>query len=261
MVAFHIYRRLLGAHLRAVLEYRTDALLTIAATVLGQIAGLMFVVVVFAQTTTLGGWSRAEVLCVCGLVILSEGIGSLFFEGTWLLGMLVNFGFLDYLLIRPYPVVLQVTGAAVGFNGLGNVVIGAGLLAAAGGGLELVWTPLLGLWAFVLIISGVLVKLSVSLASNAVVFWLLSPSSSLAASVHTMGELARYPLNVYGTALRSLLTVVPVAFVGYFPVAALLGKGVPAVVGALTPVVALACASLALIVFQAGVRRYESAGN
>lgn len=261
MTGLLIYRRLLGAHLRAVLEYRADALLTIVATMLGQVAGLMFVVVVFAQTPTLGGWSAAEVLCVCAMVILSEGIGSLFFEGAWQLGLLVNLGLLDYLLVRPYPVVFQVTGAAVGFNGLGNVVIGSGLLIVAGGRLDVAWHPALVLWALALLVSGVLVKLSVNLATNAAVFWLLSPSSSLAASVHTMGDLARYPLNIYSTALRSLLTIVPVAFVGYFPVAAFLGKGVPVWVGALTPVVALVCAGLAWAVFQAGLRRYESAGN
>ncbi|MGW5082374.1 ABC transporter permease [Micromonospora echinospora] len=256
-----IYRRLLGAHLRAVLEYRADALLTIGATLLGQLAGLIFVVMVFRQVTALGGWTRWEVLYVCAMVMLAEGVGSLLFEGTWHLGGLVNLGLLDYLLVRPYPVVLQVTGNAVGFNGLGNVGFGAALLGTAAVNLDLAWTPLTVLWAALLLVSGVLVKLAVNLATNAVVFWLLSPSSSLAASVHTLGDLARYPLTLYGTGLRSLLTLVPVAFVGYFPTAALLDKGTSTTAGALTPVVAAACAAGAWAVFRAGLRRYESAGS
>ncbi|MFI6268541.1 ABC transporter permease [Micromonospora zamorensis] len=256
-----IYRRLLGAHLRAVLEYRADALLTIGATILGQVAGLIFVIMVFAQVSALGGWTRWEVLYVCAMVMVAEGIGSLLFEGTWHLGAMVHLGLLDYLLVRPYPVVLQVTGAAVGFNGLGNVVFGAGLLAVAAVRIDVAWTAVTALWAIILLISGVLVKLTVNLATNAVVFWLLSPSSSLAASVHTLGELARYPLNVYGPGLRSLLTIIPVAFVGYFPTAALLDKGVSATVGMLTPIVAVGCAIGAWAVFQSGLRRYESAGN
>lgn len=261
MRGLRIYRRLLGAHLRAVLEYRADALLTIAATLLGQLSGLVFVIVIFAQTPTLGGWTSAEVLCVCAMVMLAEGIGSLFFEGTWHLGMMVNLGLLDYLLIRPYPVILQVMGTTVGVNGLGNAVFGAVLLAVAGSRLDVTWTPALVPWAVVLLLSGVLVKLAVNLVCNAAAFWLMSPSSSLAASVHTMGDLARYPMDIYGTALRSLLTIVPVAFVGYFPVAALLGKGTAGVAGALTPLVAMACAFLAWAVFRAGLRRYESAGS
>ena len=105
------------------------------------------------------------------------------------------------------------------------------------------------------------VAAGVHLSTNAVVFWLKSPSSSLAASVHLMGDLARYPLNVCGTGQRSLLTIVPVALVGFLPTPALLGKGTSATGGALTPLGVLGCAGLALLVFRAGVRRYESAGT
>ncbi|MFB6394441.1 ABC transporter permease [Polymorphospora lycopeni] len=259
--AVRIYRRLLGAHLRAVLEYRADALLTIGAAVLGQLAGLVFVATIFRQVPVLEGWTQWEVLCVCAMVMLAEGIGSLFFEGAWHLSGMVNLGALDYLLVRPYPVVLQVTGAAVGVNGLGNVVFGALLLAVSVGRVDVAWSPVTVLWAGLLLVSGLLVKTAVNLATNALAFWLLSPSNSIAVSVHMLGDLARYPLTVYGTGVRSLLTVVPVAFVGYFPAAALLGKGVPATVGTLTPVVALACAFGAWRVFEAGLRRYESAGN
>ncbi|MET8066181.1 ABC transporter permease [Micromonospora sp. NPDC005686] len=256
-----LYRRLLGAHLRAVLEYRADALLTIAAAVLGQLAGLVFVVTIFAQTPVLMGWTRWEVLCVSGMVMLAEGVGSLFCEGAWQLSGMVNMGALDYFLVRPYPVVLQVTGSAVGVNGLGNVVIGVSLLGLSAGRIEVAWTPFTLLWAGVLLVSGVLVKTGISLATNALAFWLLSPSNSVAVSVHMLGDLARYPLTVYGPGMRSLLTVIPVAFVGYFPAAALLGRGGPAAVGAFSPLVALAAAGVALALFSLGLRRYESAGN
>ncbi|MGC5030310.1 ABC transporter permease [Micromonospora sp. DT229] len=256
-----LYRRLLGAHLRAVLEYRADALLTVAATVLGQLAGLVFVVTIFAQTPVLMGWTRWEVLCVCGMVMLAEGIGSLFCEGAWQLSGMVNMGALDYFLIRPYPVVLQVTGSAVGVNGLGNVLIGVSLLGLSAGRIEVAWTPLTLLWAGVLLVSGVLVKTALSLGTNALAFWLLSPSNSVAVSVHMLGDLARYPLTVYGPGMRSLLTVIPVAFVGYFPAAALLDKGGSATIGAFSPLVAVAATGVALALFSRGLRRYESAGN
>ncbi|WP_236145644.1 ABC transporter permease [Verrucosispora sp. SN26_14.1] len=259
--AVRIYRRLLGAHLRAVLEYRADAMLTIAAAVLGQLAGLIFVATIFRQVPVLEGWTQWEVLCVCAMVMLAEGVGSLFFEGTWHLSGMVNLGALDYLLVRPYPVILQVTGAAVGVNGLGNVVIGTVLLAGAVGRTDVVWSPVTVLWAVLLLASGLLVKIAVSLATNALTFWLLSPSNSVAVSVHMLGDLARYPLTVYGTGVRALLVVVPVAFVGYFPAAALLDKGVSTTIGLLTPVVALACALAAWRIFEAGLRRYESAGT
>ncbi|GAB3151982.1 hypothetical protein GCM10027290_42010 [Micromonospora sonneratiae] len=261
LAAARIYRRLLAAHLRAVLEYRADALLTIGATVLGQLAGLIFVATIFSQVPALDGWTQWEVLCVCAMVMIAEGVGSLLFEGAWHLSGLVNLGALDYLLVRPYPVVLQVLGSAVGVNGLGNLVVGGLLLTSAVGRIDVAWSPLTLLWAGILLVSGLLVKIAINLVTNALSFWLLSPSNSLAVSVHMLGDLARYPLTVYGMGIRSLLTVVPVAFVGYFPTAALLDKGVSTAIGASTPLVALACAVGAWRFFEAGLRRYESAGS
>ncbi|MFF5182117.1 ABC transporter permease [Micromonospora sp. NPDC000316] len=256
-----VYLRMLGAYLRAVLEYRTDALLLVLATVLTQVAGVVFLLVVFTQVPTLGGWTRWEVMCVYAMVVLAEGIGSLFFEGSWHLAAFVNLGVLDYLLVRPYPVVLQVMGATLGPNGLGGAVLGIGLLVAAAPRIEVDWDPISVGWALLLLGSGVVVKVAINLASNSTAFWLLSPSSSSAATIHTLGDLARYPITVYSFGVRAVLTIVPLAFVGYFPVANLLGKGVSGTIGAFTPVVAAGCALGAWAYFRRGLRRYESSGS
>ena len=82
--------------------------------------------------------------------------------------------------------------------------------------------------------------------------------------VHNTGMKSPRPVphrRWFQLSLRSLLTLVPVAFVGYFPTAALLDKGASTTAGALTPVVAAACAAGAWAVFRAGLRRYESAGS
>ena len=261
VVLSRIYLRMLGAYLRAVLEYRTDALLLVFATVLSQLAGVVFLLVVFSQVPTLSGWTRWEVLCVYALVVLAEGVGSLFFEGTWHLAALVNLGVLDYLLVRPYPVALQVMGSTLGPNGLGSIVLGVALLVTAVPRIDVDWGPASVVWALVLLISGVLVKVAINLASNSTAFWLLSPSSSLAATVHTLGDLARYPITAYGIGVRAVLTVLPLAFVGYFPAANLLDKGVSGTVGAFTPLVAAGCLIGARASFHRGLRRYESTGN
>jgi ABC-2 type transport system permease protein len=256
-----VYRRCLGAHLRAVLEYRADAVILCLAAVLTQLAGVLFLLTVFARIPALAGWSRWEVVCVYATVVIAEGTGSLLFEGAWHLPAMINLGALDYLLVRPYPVPLQVMSSMVGMNGLGNVVLGGVLLGLGIGHVGLVWTPARVGWALALFASALLVKVAVNLAANAASFWLRSPSSALAYSVHALGDLARYPLTVYAVGVRVLLTVVPVGFVGFFPAAHLLGKGASGQVGALTPAVALGCALLAWLVFRAGLRRYESAGH
>ncbi|MFB4270934.1 ABC transporter permease [Nonomuraea sp. GTA35] len=248
-------------HLRAVLEYRTDAILLAAAAVLTQLAGLIFLLTVFSHLPVLAGWKQWEVVCVYAMVISAEGVCSLLFEGTWHLASMINGGELDYLLVRPMPVVLQVMSSAVGMNGLGNLTMGVVLLTAGLAHVDTNWTVLTVIWALILFLSAILVRLGINLAAGAASFWLLSPSSALAYATQALGDLARYPISVYGPDLRIVLTIVPVAFVGFFPAAHLFDRGPHGWLGALTPVVAMACLLIGGLTFRAGVRRYESTGH
>ena len=58
------------------------------------------------------------------MVFFAEGVGSLFFEGTWRMNQYVNRGELDFLLLRPAPPMGQVMASDVGMNGLGNILLG-----------------------------------------------------------------------------------------------------------------------------------------
>jgi ABC-2 type transport system permease protein len=256
-----LYLRCLGMHLRAVLEYKVDALFLFVGTVLTQLAGAMFLPTVFARIPALAGWTPAEAICVYAMVVVAEGVGSLFFEGTWRLAQMINSGALDYLLVRPYPVALQVMSSALGMNGLGNLTLGLGLLGIGLANVDTTWTVSRIAGALALFASALLVRVALNLAANGVSFWLVSPSSALALSLHALGDLARYPVVVYTKGLRTLLTVVPVGFVSFFPAAHAFGRGSSGAIGAFTPVVAATCVALAALVFRAGVRRYESTGH
>jgi len=114
----------------------------------------------------------------------------------------------------------------------------------------------------VLLISSIVIKLSINLATNAVSFWLASPTPLFAFAMHQVGDLARFPLSVYPMALKAVLGMaLPFAFISFFPVAYLLETGQSAWLGLLTPLVAAYCAGAAALIFKRGLRRYESAGN
>ena len=114
----------------------------------------------------------------------------------------------------------------------------------------------------VLLISSIVIKVSINLATNAASFWLSSPSPMFAFAVHQVGDLARFPLSIYPYALKAVLGfVLPFAFISFFPVAHLLDAGDLSWLGLLTPAVAAYTVAVALLIFKLGLRRYESAGN
>jgi len=233
----------------------------IVASILMQAVGLVFLWAVFRRIPTINGWAYWDIVLIYAMVFFAEGIGSLFFEGTWRLASLVNLGELDRFLVRPFSPVLQVMSSDVGMNGLGNIVLGVILIATALGHVAVHWTVGKVLLALVLFLSAVIVKLAINLATNSSAFWLATPFATFSFAMHSLGDLARYPITIYSVGIRTLITAaVPFAFVSFFPAAAILGRGTAWWVGLLTPAVALWCLFVASTLFRRGLRRYESAG-
>jgi ABC-2 type transport system permease protein len=110
--------------------------------------------------------------------------------------------------------------------------------------------------------SAILIKLSITMASVSASFWMAGSSFMLPSALHQVGDLAKYPITVYSTAIQAGLTlVIPFAFIGFFPATAVLGHGASAWIGWLTPAVAAYSVLVAWQLFRLGLRRYESSGN
>ncbi|WP_062214964.1 ABC transporter permease [Streptomyces sp. NBRC 109706] len=257
-----LYVRLLSVHLRAALEHESDFWVMVGAAIVTQLTSVVFLSAIFLQVPALEGWTFSDIVLMFALVTLAEGVVSLFFEGMWQLPRQINEGALDYFLVRPYPVVLQVTSAQVGLNGLGNLLSGTGMLVLGLVGADIDWSIGTVLVALVVFVSAMLVKIAISLASNVTSFWIPGPNPLFGAAMHQVGELLRFPLTIYPMAMRIVLGfVIPFAFVSFYPVTVLTGEGGHHWLGLLTPLVAAYCLSVALAFFRRGLRRYESAGH
>jgi ABC-2 type transport system permease protein len=257
-----LYRRLLGAQLRSTLEYEADFWIMSLSAVLVQGIGMVFLWAIFQSIPQIDGWQFWDVVLVYAFVVVSEGLSALFTQGAWALPATVNLGDLDALLVRPYPPVLQVLGSQVGMNGLGSLALGGGLLAAAVTHVDVRWGPGRIALAVLLLISAAGVKIGLNLLANCAAFWLRSPYSMFAFSMHTFGELARFPITIYGLAVRITITaVLPYAFMSYFPASAVLSTGTGRWLGLLTPLAAVYSLWLGVTVFRRGLARYESSGH
>ncbi len=262
LTAARFYRRSLGAHFRAVLEYQSDFWLLIGAGVLTQSLGLVFLGAVLSRVPQLNGWRFEELVLIYGMAGLSQAAVPLLADGIWTLGKHIHNGELDYRLVRPYPAILQMMSNQVGFAGIGDAVGASAMLIWALLHVHMHWTVAHVLIGPVIILSAIATRISITVASNAVSFWVRSPMPTFASALFQVGELARYPISIYGMTLRLIIgAVVPFAFAGFFPAAWLLGKNEYAWLGLCTPLVAAAVAFAGYAIFQRGVRRYESSGH
>jgi ABC-2 type transport system permease protein len=258
----YIYFRCLGQQMKAILAYEADFVVMLFSAVIAQIAGFLFIWTIFQRIPNINGWTMWQVVMMYALVFVTEGVGSLFFEGTWRLSELVYNGKFDQILMRPVSPIVQVLAGAVGFNGLGNIVTGTVLIVIGIVNTPVQWTPGRLLMLVILIASAATIRVAINLGSAASAFWIKAPWSMVPMFVHQLGEFAKYPITIYSVAVQALIVIaVPFAFVSFFPTAFIFGVDAWSVQGLLTPLVAVYSVLMAVWLFNVGLRRYESTGH
>src|SRR5664279_5614725 len=221
-----LYRRCLGAQLRATLEYEGDFWIMSVAALLTQGMGIVFLWAIFRAIPQINGWRFWDVVLIYSLVAVTEGIAVLLAQGAWSMAVTVNFGGLDTVLVRPYSPLLQVLSSQIGMNGLGNLALGGALFIAALVHVDVPWSPGRIATAALVFAFAPLVKIGLNILTNCAAFWLKTPWSMFPFAFHTLGELARYPISIYGVVVRVILSVVlPYAFMSFFPATTVLSVG------------------------------------
>lgn len=258
----YLYIRLLSKQLRALMSYQTDFMLSMLAMVVTQGLGLLFLHIVYQKIPSIHGWSFWEVVFIYALVILTEGMGAFFCNGMWVIGGLVNKGEFDRILIRPISPMVQMFTSNIGIGGIGSIVMGGIMLVQAMSHADIIWSFSKLVWLFLFLLSAVAIRVSIILAACCQVFWTGSANTSFAHTIHTLGELAKYPISIYSIGIQCLITiVVPYAFISFFPAAFLFGKSGWEYYGWLAPLVAIYAMLASMYIFQRGLAKYESAGH
>ena len=254
------YARLITAQFRSITEYPADFWTMISVALIQQAAQIAFIAVVFAQVTTIDGWGFSEMLLLIGFMVLTDSVTEVGWDGMWTVGRKIVDGGLDYAVVRPAPVMMQIGASAIGMQSAANLTTGATMIAIGWSGAGI--APSMIPAAILLFLCAVVVQLTVITTANCINFWIKGPSPVFAWLTSQAQETAtRFPLTIYPKAVRTLLTwAVPLAFVNYIPVQILTGD-LPAWWLAIPPAVALVLFAVTVLVAKAGLARYESAGH
>lgn len=263
MRRLRVFLSYLGQLLKARMEYRFDFFVDVTTTLLRQGVDLAFLAVLFTKIPRLAGWSFHEVVFIYGFFTLVFSLYNATFLS--LIGVLaprfILQAELDRVLTRPLGALYQVFLETLRPLDLNGAVLGAVLMGYASLQLRLGWG--ITEWALLLpLVAGAwLVYSGFFLALASVSFWSLD-RSGITPPFMTLSRFGQYPTSIYGPTLRALLsTVVPFAFIAFYPSALLLGRAEFRLLGLLTPLVGSAIFGVAVWVWRRGLARYESAGS
>lgn len=270
-----ILGRIVRLSIQQVTAHRANLVFEGLLTLVRLTAATAAVWAVFEQVDVLAGWTLSGVVVLLGTYQIVTGLLGAFIEPNLsFFGEKVRQGTVDDILLLPVPSMFMASLGTCSPWALLRVVLGAaivvvGVSAGAGGAGSAVGAALYLLQ----LAAGLVVAWAYRLALASVSFWALGAELSV---LYNAGwQLGRYPVDIYVTPIRQLLTyVVPVAFIATYPARTLsglaageagsAGGALGLAGGALGPAgasltAALVSALLAGAIWRAGLRRYTSA--
>ncbi len=263
--AVRLYLRLVGAEVRATLEYPASFAVASVTALAITALDLVAVTAVFANVDALSGWTLAEVLLLYGVAQTAFYLADLGVGQLDALPDLVRTGRLDVLLLRPRRVLFQIVAADVDLRGIGKiaqalVVLGLGLARS-----DVPVTAENAALLLVAVISGAVIYAAIWIGTTSITFWLVDSREVSSAFTYGGRQMSTYPLGIYSAWVRHIVRLaVPLAFTAYYPTLGLLGRddplGWPSWLAWCGPLVGAAAMVVALLVWSSGVRAYRSTG-
>jgi ABC-2 type transport system permease protein len=261
-----LYRRLIGARIRAQMQYRVSFLLMTLVSMVVTGSDLLAILILFNYFGELAGWRAGEVALLYGLAMVAFGLSEMVAAGFDVFPRAIQQGEFDRVLLRPVGIFVQVLAADFQLRRLGRTAQGGLALALAMAWTPIVWTPLKVLYLLVVLVSGFVMFSSLLVLGAVLCFWTVQSIEIINTVTYGGTEMASYPLPIYHELLQRFFTfVVPLAFVSYFPALYLLDRPelqrLPSWLPGATPVAAAMLALMAWMAWRVGVRHYQGTGS
>jgi ABC-2 type transport system permease protein len=240
-------------------EYRWNFLLVLFEITLVVGTSVAAVLVMFAHTTTLNGWTLPEMLVLLGVYYLVQGASNMVFEPSFeRLMEHVRVGTLDFHLLKPVNTQFLVSMrhmqmARIPDFLLGFLILGIGLARMG----ESVSLGAAALFALALL-CGLALVYSLLLVLVTLSFWFVRVDNLLTIFWSFL-DAGRFPVDVYPAWLRvTLSTVVPIGIAVTAPSQAISSKIGPLEVGLLA-VGTIVAFGVASAFWRLGLRNYTGA--
>ena len=213
----------------------------------------------------IGSWSKWQIVFMLGYGLMATSLLDMFFGyNVRFISRRLGRGQFDHTLIQPQPVWMALL--TDGFNPFGassSLIAGSAILVWAAGRVSLPVSPgWLALCALNLL-SSAGIMLAVNFVWGSLAFWAPRATEEITTPLSRLFDQLRvFPLDgLGGVLLGSMLTVLPVGLVAWYPCRALLGLDTNPVAMFVTPLAALAAGGLATLVFTRGMHHYERTGS
>lgn len=194
--------------------YGGDFIFGVIAEIINSLASLAVVLFIYQLVPKIAGWSLDEILLLYGLSTIGNGVWACFCVNTISLPYYLQDGSFDRFLVRPISPIFQIMMDGFEDDGVGELILGIGILAYAWIHIGISPIRLIGVPIFA--VSAALIYAGISILLSTVSFYTIS--GNIANIAMDLEAFTKYPLTVYSKGLRVLFsTALPIAMIAYYP--------------------------------------------
>lgn len=248
-------------YMKTRLIYRWDFIVQFFTDLLFQAVNLVFILVVFAHTTQLKGWSQGEIIFIYGYFLIPWTFFLSFFNLWTFNERYIIQGELDRVLTRPVHSLLQIILENMTPESLIGAINGLIVMIWGMSTLDIKWSwydPILLIFC---VFGGVAVYGGIFIALTSISLYTDS-KTDIQPIIFNIGTYGRYPVNIYHRLIQIVLTwILPFAFVGFYPASFLLDRNEWKWFAIFTPVVGIIYLFIGIYCWNRGIRHYRGAGN
>jgi ABC-2 type transport system permease protein len=248
------------------MQYRANFIAGILGMIFWNGINLGLIGILVTQFKSLKDWTLWELVFLYCLWLLGHSLYSLFFSHTRQLEEYLIEGTFDQFLLRPASPLIQLLGRELQYTEVADVLFSVTGISLAYAQLGLDWD--VWHWSFFVlaVISGAVIVWAMDLLIACSAFWTGRSRGTYIIVWPFYNLVHQYPVEIFGNAFRLLVTsLIPVAFMNYYPALFLLDKldraGAGWWLSFMSPVVALLLLGLLSRVWHRALMHYTSSGS
>jgi ABC-2 type transport system permease protein len=243
------------------LMFRFDFIMWSLVELFWMVVNVLLVAVIYEHTDSIAGWTRYEMLLLVGSSMLVQRfIMGFVWSNLFEMARNIRSGHFDFFLAQPGNPLVMVSTRKVDLDGLANAVVAAAVVIYAARQLGLSPSVVeMALYAL-LLLCGFLINYAILLITVSLTFW-LGAAQGIEGSYFTLMEFSRLPRQAFkGVSSIVFVWILPAVVVSNVPANTLI-HGFDALNTLWLLAVTIAWMSLAIWVFNCGLRRYASASS
>lgn len=252
--------------LLTIVEYPSNILGWLLSNPIQFLLGFAAIRFAVEQFGEINGWNYGQLAFLYGISVISHALSMIFFVQGWFMGFYVIEGEFDRFLTRPMSVLYQFFFTNINVFGLTDLIPGILVFLYGCVKTDFPFTVTNVVGILVMLTGAVLIRGGIYILLGSTSFWTKSANDFGQFTQEIFDKTTMYPLSMYPESLQLILTfLIPIGWVSFYPASELMGIESTFSTGGLgvwiTLGVGIAAMMIAGLVFRAGLKQYESAGN